>query len=603
MLFLGKDMEINEEKLNFYNKVIENEFYKNDKEFLEIIRKLTTQSASLNEKAVSLVNILNEAERIKLEMVQKEIDLGLSQESKPYGEKTLKNVQNDTFVYENYYRNAQEEIENFIHILENYFEVEDDMEKKEMLISAQMIIKKFKEYGLNPLHFIVNKKRSKVWYILEHSYEKTLKKLNHDFFIDKIRTTRLQYTLEVDMINEYHTRKQEAIFTLAQIRKRNGNNLENLNTQTKEKIEKLQSIFKEELSEDIAPLLVDTKKIMDSIDFMLEEIPEELEEDQLKELEQFLPVLAEYFTDQTYALSGGNAFTTLSKHLESLQKLIDKGASAKEILDEIHTLNYTMQHLYILHWIGESLLKEILSCFNFKCSMGMTINYYNREYPNTKTELEKIRQAVFFRNDIAHKGVLWNPESLKQSIDNYRQYIDTIAQERNFSMNDFQPSKLDKKLTQEQIVSRTETFIEKELNSTTQYITKELRDKIEQILIESNWQVSIGRKQQLKKEVRRDINEYTAQKHFNLSYKELKVHLFAYAKKYPDRVNRHDEETLEHAAVKSFNFFVKVQDDPAKKEDSDKNLSLLKRRIEAVSDIKFEKSSLGIKSKIRGYFK
>ena len=87
-LFLGQDSEcveqqndknlITDESLNVLTSIfVIMIFIRMTENSLILLKNLTKQTASMGNKALGLVNILNEAERIKIQMVQKEIDLGL----------------------------------------------------------------------------------------------------------------------------------------------------------------------------------------------------------------------------------------------------------------------------------------------------------------------------------------------------------------------------------------------------------------------------------------------------------------------------------------------------------------------------------------------
>ena len=89
---------ISTENLQYLEHICNDDFYKNDREFIEIIKKLTLQSANMSNKALSLVNLLDEAERVKFEMVEKELKLSLNEENKPYGFRDIRLISNKVLV-------------------------------------------------------------------------------------------------------------------------------------------------------------------------------------------------------------------------------------------------------------------------------------------------------------------------------------------------------------------------------------------------------------------------------------------------------------------------------------------------------------------------
>jgi DNA-binding ferritin-like protein len=561
--------------LEYLQTISQSDFYKNDKEFLKIIKKLTAQSASLNNKAIALVALLNEAERIKLEMVQKEIELGLSGDEKPYGKRDVQRVANRSLLYKHVHLHLKKHIEDFIKILESYLECDDLLEKKEMLERAKILMEFLEKEGIDVSHFIITPNRSKVWHILEHSYGKTIRKVSIDFFIQKIKTTRLQHIEAVDEIIDYHKEKKENIIKLSKMLKGE------IDDAKQKEIDKLKAVINKELDADVAPLLIDTHKIMESLDFMIEEIPQELEESQRKELQNFLPVLSEYYTDQVYALSGGNAFTNLAKNLKYIQELIDNNEAAGKILSEVHKLEFTMQHLYILHWIAESLLKEILSCYEHSCSLGRTVNIYNKKYKDTKTLLATIKQAIHFRNSVAHQGVIWKPAEIKDAIENYKEYVDTVAKERSYDMDEFYLSTLDRELTTEQKKVRVSSCIKERLGVKDEALVNEkIFDELLQELEKSAWQLNHKRVGYYKSKIYHHIHETFCQKYLEMSYKEASNYIHIYSEKNP----KEKKATNNSLTWTSFH-----QLDPLEKEEVNGNIEIFKKAIEQVSDKRYNK--------------
>jgi len=569
--------------LDYLQSISQSDFYKNDKEFLKIIKKLTAQSASLNNKAIALVTLLNEAERIKLEMIQKEIELGLSSKEKPYGKRNVEKVMNDSFVYRHVNLHLKKNIEAFIEILETYLECTDLQQKKEMLKYAKLLMNLLQQGGVEVSHFIITPNRSKVWHILEHAYGKTIRRVSIDFFIEKIRTTRLQHIDIVDDIILYHKERRKNSIKLTNMLKND------IDKEAQKEIDRLKKEINKELNADVAPLLIDTHKIMESLDFMIEEIPSELEESQRKELEYFLPILSEYYTDQIYALSGGNAFTDLAKNLQYIQKLIDNNESAGKILSEVHKLDFTMQHLYILHWIAESLLKDILHCSEYSCSLGRTVRMYDKKYKDTKTLLGTIKKAIQFRNSIAHQGVIWKPDEITDSIKNYKEYVDIVAKERKYNMDNFYLWKLDRVLTSEQKQARVSSYITERFKVDEALINKDIFEELMQAMETSSWQLNSKKMGYYKNKIHQAIHEDFSQKYLEMSYEEASKYLVSYAER---KFQSKEGENKHKSALKSLHWTCYHQNDSLKKEDITKNIAMLKKRIEEVSDKCYKKGGL-----------
>jgi hypothetical protein len=566
---------VQQKDISYFLKLINNEYYKNDKEFLEIIRKLTSQTADFNNKTISLMKVLNEAELIKLEMIKTERELGLSEYEKPYGNKFLKDIKNDVLIYENIDLELQKYAEEFIFILENFFN-EDIAKRKEILEKVDVILHFFEDNGINPLNFVITPQRAKVWHILEHDYKSTLKKTSIDLFIEKVRITRLKHLDKVEALKDFYKQKKEILEKIKVLKKENNT----------EEIEKLEEKLNKDIDFDIQPLLIDTQKIMESLDVMIEEIPQEIDEEQQKELKEFMPVISEYYIDQIYALSGGVSYTNLSKNLKEFQELIDNGASAKVLFEEVEKLQNTIQHLYILHWIAESLLKNILNCYSYKCSLGRTIGWYSKKYSDTKTDFKSIKEAVKFRNKVAHSGYLWKPIEIENAIKSYRNYISLVVEERNFDFEEFDLEILDRKMDEGQQERRFWKLLKEGRGIDEKLISDELKKEAIQMLVKAKWR----NRKYVKNYIKQHLSQEFAKKYFDLDYEEVKKYLILAAEK--GIIKRKENETIENAALKTFYWCVYNQYQAPKK-DINKNVKLLKKYIEQVSDIKFKKGFLG----------
>jgi len=581
-------MKLDEENLNKLQQLASTDFYRNDKEFLYIIKKLTKQSSSLSNKAVALASLLQEAEVTKLNMLEKEMKLGLSQANKPYGKTTLESVDNFSFSYSQVPVQISQEIEKFIYILENYFDNNDDVSiKKAMLLEANEIIISMKKYNLNPTYFIINPERSKVWHILDSDLDMTIRKHSIDLFIQKVRQTRLKHIDAVESLLEHNQQKKLIAQKLSLARKRDA---------SQEEIDSLQNNFPHEPSFDIAPLLIDTQKLMDTLDFMIEEVPTELNDEQLHELKEFIPVLSEYYIDQTYALSGGNSFTTLAKNMQELQEVINQGASVGIIFEEALKLQYTMQHLYIVHWLTESLLKNILQCKHYGCTLGNTIHMYNERFTDTKTDIKKIKKAVRFRNDIAHNGVIWDPKQIQLSIENYRYYMKQVTDERQLKLEEIYLPKKDRELTEEQKKDRIDKFIQQNYQINPENFSKDLYEKIAKRLEKEEWNLNPKDKKYFKNKITQEQKDTFAQKYFELSFERTKEYMLQYGqmntlingKTYIEM----DQIEQEECHKKSMGLLTKAYHTYIEN-DSDKNLAdmilKIRKRIESCSDKKYEK--------------
>lgn len=469
---------VTKDNINYLQQICSTDFYKNDREFISIIRKLTEQSAKVSNKALSLVSILNEAEKIKFDMMQKEVSLGLKERDKPYGKTLKSSIKNKTLIN---LQNTKQKlyINNFISMLEKYFKVENTAEKKNLILEAKEYVYFLRENNIEPLHLIITKERSKVWYLLEQDFKNTIKKFDINLFIEKIKLTRLQHQSSINEIREYN-RKKSTIEKNFVYNENDDNNIIPDNDSDK-------------LSTNIEPLLIDTKNILESIDLILEDIPSELSSEQIDELKKFMPALSEYYIDQCHAVSGGYSYTPLNKNLAHIQRLIDNESSVLKLLYEIDKLDNSMQHLYLLHWINESLLKEIFNCKNNKCTIGPLSRKYNEV--KTKNPYLKIYEAINIRNDIAHNAMIWEPLKLKSAIETYRKYVNLISDEQKINLKSYVIPKMDRVLTIEQKNKKSKEFIinkicDQKILVSYEYIEtldEKLLDKFKSELVKSNW--------------------------------------------------------------------------------------------------------------------
>jgi len=568
---------VTQENIKYLEHICNNDFYKNDREFIAIIKKLTKQSSSISNKALSLINILDEAERIKFNIIQKELSLGLKEQDKPYGENSLSKIYNISLVYRPVSQKKQY-ITTFLELLDQYFTIEDTKEKKIIIETAKKHMDMLIGLGEKPKQFIINRNREKVWHMLSSGFDKTMKQFEVDLFIEKIHLTRIQYQIDIDEISDYYKNRIK-IFTEIKELKNTSPSDEKL-----EKLQKCHQKLETKLSTNIEPLLIDTQKIMNSLDFMLEELPDVLTPTQQNELKLFLPAISEYYIDQCYSVSGGNSYTKLEKNLKKLQEDINNDKSIDDILKNLDTLEYTMQHLYILHWISESILKDILHCYEYSCSMGRTITQYDKKYNNTKTILKIIREAVYVRNAIAHQGLIWEPEKIKFAIDTYRDYIEKISIEQKIDLTKTRLPKEDRELTIAQQDLRHSSYIDKHFNiniNELKEMNKELLNELKIELTKKYWKLDDKTKshykskiKQYKHDVECKLQDEFSLKIFNMSYKEVYNKLVEYARKNNKNFDKNEKES-KREATKSLYWLFKNQNDSG----AERNIKMIKKRI------------------------
>jgi hypothetical protein len=127
------------------------------------------------------------------------------------------------------------------------------------------------------------------------------------------------------------------------------------------------------------------------------------------------------------------------KVFKTLQQFIDSGTSATILIHEIEQSDrekHPLEHIIVLHWIAESLLREVLQN---RDSMGVNVHAYHDTFPNSILKIKSIKTAIRIRNNTAHNGLIRDPERTSFVIDTYLKYIKVVAEERGVKLDEFIP--------------------------------------------------------------------------------------------------------------------------------------------------------------------
>jgi len=486
-------------------------YCKNDHIFMDKILSLKKSSLSMGSTALSLVELLDEAEKEKFEKDELE-NLFKFKDKKPLGTKTPSSQPKNILYYKTNIK-SKIFIEEFINILEKYNDISSDENKLENLERAKYLYDELKLIGENPKYLIHNPMRKKVWNMIDQNYLQVKKQFHVGFFIREIKNTRLQFQDELNGLVSYNKARLEAFKNIVIAREAN-NTLE---------VSKQQAIIDKKLTVDIEPLLQKTKKILTNLQFNLEEIPEFLNREQKEELEKFIPVISEYYIDQNYQLSGGYSYTDIDEKLKDFQTKADQSLPVANLMILAENLGITMQHLYILHWIGENLMKKILK--KKKIGMGLAISNYDELYPYSKTNLTIIREAVKVRNNIAHNALVWNPQKIDEAIKIYRTYIYIVAQERNVDLTGYKINKQDRAPSKAKIDENNKLYLQKTFNIDEKDLVnnQKLLNKIKNLMEKYYWNLSEHQIKSFKYELDRIKRDEFSNKFFKCSYSDLKI--------------------------------------------------------------------------------
>jgi hypothetical protein len=554
-------------KVQKINEIINNQKQSYEK-YKTNIAKLIKNALDFNKEVINLGTLLKHLIENQKKQLDKESQLALKEEEKPYGERNLELVKNETLIYYSKNIRLENTINEFIEILDTYNEV-NGIEKKEMFEKFEVLIEYLIEYGVEPKSFVINPTRKKVWDEVIENFKLTVKKVDIEYFIDTIKIIKQKHSDTIYALNEYNKKVDEFF-----------NNIDNE--------EKNTEYPKHEIN--LEPLLLDTKNLLEKIDLNFDELPEHLQSEQKEELKEFLPVIHEYYKDQICKLSGGVSYTPLSKSLQHIQKLIDNDEPLSIILNELPTLQYSMQHLYVLHWITESLLKEILECFHFKCSLGNTIKLYNKKFPNTQTSFEHIRYAVHFRNKVAHKGYIWKPGEFEKSIINYRRYVDIVTMERNVDLDSFHLGVIDNKIDIETKKNRFKKYLKQQkdpkLTIDEKVLSEEMIKKGVEFFEKYHWRPSDSKLKSFIYSIKRKLYEKFANEHFDgMSYEEVKECLIKFALN-KEKLTYDNKEDIERYALKDFYKCVYQKYD---KKQIEKKIKEMKKKIQKSCNKEFFK--------------
>jgi hypothetical protein len=372
----------------------------------DLINSLIDLSGSLESigvEAHELTSILNETEKARLKLLKDNLKVGLSEKQFPIGYATLESIQPTAFIYKPLSVLSQK-LENFTKNLETISETYAD---------TKILYNELNTLGsIDIKNYVLTKQQKMGFYKLV---------MNDD------RLSRAELDLLINFMKSSVFANSKAL-------------------QQREMYYKNFSSDNESSFPDITPLLNDVKTLQSKLAMRLEEMPELLNKEEKKQLQQFLPALDEYYKDQIAAFSGGKSYLPLAKNLQNMQNEIKKNPVASNILEHSESLGFTMQRLYMLHWVAESLMKR-----KYNSTLGTSLGLYAKEYPDKADTFSFLRNAVNFRNDVAHNGKLWSPEDFENHIKTYEQGIPLIAKELQIDLAKFDLEKVHRPLNKEEL--------------------------------------------------------------------------------------------------------------------------------------------------------
>lgn len=385
-------------------KYIKSPIREDSAEIIESMIELSSSLESMSVESIELSKLLSESEKIKLDLLKEMGRRGLDSNSYPIGKAKKEQINPVAFVFETDTK-LNSKLKNFGTLLEELV-TNSDLEFKKNVIKEK---KEFEELGIDIKKYVLTQQQKKGYFQIL------------TFEDDRLTRTELNFML---------------------------NFMKNSNFKNKTILKEREEFYKFLLNDkkvdfpDTRELIKDVTELKGILNHKLEDLPEILTANERENFKNFLPALDEYYKDQINALSGGKSFVPLAKNLKEIQKEINENPNVKNLVDSCEVLGYSQQRLYILHWIAESLMKE-----KYNATLGNAINEYSRENPSQKSKYQELRKAVWFRNDIAHNGLLWNPEDFEIHIKSYEDGIKFISEDLNINLERYRLKKQDRTLS------------------------------------------------------------------------------------------------------------------------------------------------------------
>ncbi|QNM88886.1 hypothetical protein [Aliarcobacter cryaerophilus] len=386
---------------------LQSSFREDSIEIIESMIELSSSLESMSIESIQLNELLTETEKTRLELLNEMSKRGLSESQYPEGEIKKDKIFPVAFVYESK-TILNEKLNEFSNNLEEIV-LNADLEFQKTIVAKK---RELESLGIDIKKIVLNQIQKKGYFKIMTFQDDRLSKAEFKFMLNFMKNS--------NFANRETLKDRENYF---------------------------KSLFEKERVDypDTSSLIKDVKELKRNLNYKLEKLPEILTNEQKLEFKTFLPALDEYYKDQICAFSGGKSFVALGKHLRELQTQIEENKNVKNLINNCEILGYSQQRLYLLHWIAESLFKE-----KYNTTLGKAIANYLNDNPNQKSKYNKLQQAVRFRNDIAHNGVLWNPDDFENNIKIYEDGINFISEDLKINLETYILKKQNRPLTKEE---------------------------------------------------------------------------------------------------------------------------------------------------------
>ena len=380
-------------------------------DLIESLLDLGSSLESIGVEAHQLTAALDETERLRVKALLESSKVGLNEYEFPIGHLRKDEIVPLALSYQAKSK-INDKIDAFQVALESISLSSDPETKNNSIVNAKKIFHELNAQNYDTKRYVLNKNQKKGYFAIVLSDER-IARTEVDLMLNFMKNSAFVHRKQLKQREEYykaHLNGQEAEFP------------------------------------DIKPLLEDVKKLRSTLSVKLEEIPEILTSEEKQHLKEYLPALDEYYKDQIAAFSGGKSYLPLAKNLKIVQEEIANTPFALNIVKNAEPLGYTMQRLYLLHWVAESIMKQ-----KYNKTLGKALLAFLQENPVKKPLLKDLLEAVRFRNDIAHNGIIWNPDDFERHIQNYEDGINILANELGIDLGNYRLEQVHKPFKKEEL--------------------------------------------------------------------------------------------------------------------------------------------------------
>lgn len=432
--------------------------YEEPDKYIDAMLSISSSSSTLGSEVTSLLSSLNDMQRSRLNSLQKELKNGLSDAEKPFGSLSNETLQSDFLLYSPKDTQTQE-IKLFLEKLALVSRSNIEAEKAQYIRELKTQMKAFELDGIKIKNYITTKEEKNVWNMLLFSDPNKMDRHELEDILLKMKLAVGKHDKRLKETKDYFKKIDEVESRFAKV---TGSYIEPAQYQrVKDHYHKELYPLKKPNTKEIVK---EVSKIKEYLENKLEKLPQYLNDEQKAIMSDFLPMLHEYYEDQCSAFVYGKNYLPMARDLEEFHKSVEKMTVA-EFLQSSDKLGFTMQHLYLLHWVGEELFK------NFKkenLTLGKSVKKRIgwHEYKKKVAMAQRYSnffQGVVFRNNVAHNGIIWEPKGFEDAIKRYKKGISLLGEDFNKLLeNENMPKRHEVQLSKKEKIAIDRELLKKE---------------------------------------------------------------------------------------------------------------------------------------------